>query len=250
MADAFQWTSATPESVRMSSERLRAMREGLAERGTKELLVVREDRIVEEWYAPDFGPQKHHYSASLAKALVGGLSLMLALDDGLLGVDDLACDYVPQWRGDPQKSRITVRHLATHSSGLEDAELSAEERTAGLTAHHMSLPGWKGAFWRREPDPFTIARDPAPVVFEPGSAYAYSNTGMAMLGYVVTAALRDRRSRTSAACSASASCGPSASRTRSGPSATGRPTRWTACRSWPTGAEGSSPPGRRPGWAA
>ncbi len=181
----------------MSSGRLEAMRDGLAQHGTKTLLVLREDRVVQEWYAPDFGPRRRHYSASMAKALVGGLSLMLALDDGLLGVDDLACDYVPQWRADPLKSRITVRHLATHSSGIEDAELSEEERAAAaergqtLTDQHMSLPGWKGAFWRHEPDPFTIARDRAPVVFEPGSAYAYSNPGMGMLAYVVTVALRN-----------------------------------------------------------
>ena len=27
------------------------------------------------------------------------------------------------------------------------------------------LPGWKGAFWRREPDPFSIAVRHAPVLF-------------------------------------------------------------------------------------
>ena len=55
----------------------------------------------------------------------------------------------------------------------------------------MELPGWKGAFWRQEPDPFTLARDQAPVAFEPGSHYAYSNTGIGMLSYAVTAALKD-----------------------------------------------------------
>jgi len=99
-----------------------------------------------------------------------------------VGVDDPACKYIPQWRRDPRKSRITLRHLATHSSGIEDAEAD------GLP--HEQLPGWKGDFWRRRPDPFTIARDKAPVLFEPGSAYAYSNPGMAMLAYAVTAGLR------------------------------------------------------------
>jgi len=92
------------------------------------------------------------------------------------------CDYVPQWKDDSGKSRITIRHLATHSSGIEDAEQH------GLP--HEELPGWKGAFWRRDPNPFVIARDKAPVVFEPGAAYAYSNPGMAMLAYAVTAGLR------------------------------------------------------------
>ncbi|MGH2371026.1 MAG: serine hydrolase domain-containing protein, partial [Chloroflexota bacterium] len=68
-------------------------------------------------------------------------------------------------------------------SGLEDAEEEGRP--------HMELPGWKGRFWRREPDPFTISRDEAPVRFPPGTRYAYSNPGMAMLAYCVTAALRD-----------------------------------------------------------
>ena len=180
----------------MSKVRLDALRDGLATRGTKSLLVIRRDQIVYEWYAPDHGPDKPHYTASLAKALVGGMSLALALNDGLLDVDDSACAYIPAWRDDPLKSQITIRHLATHSSGIEDAELSQADRERALaegrtlTDHHMALPGWKGAFWRKTPDPFSISIHNAPVIFPPGTDYAYSNTGMAALAYAVTAALR------------------------------------------------------------
>jgi len=172
------------------------MRAGLAERATKAILVVRNDRVVCQWYADDHGPDKKHYTASMAKALVGGLSLMLAMDDGLISPDEPACKFIPSWADDPLKSKITVRHLATHTSGIEDAELSRAEREAilaegkSLNDHHMALPGWKGAFWRRDPDPFTVSRDQAPVIFEPGSAFAYSNPGIAMLGWVVTAAIQ------------------------------------------------------------
>ena len=41
------------------------------------------------------------------------------------------------------------------------------------------------------PDPFSIARDKAPVLFLPGSKYDYSNPGMAMLSYAVTASLKE-----------------------------------------------------------
>ncbi|MDA2939181.1 serine hydrolase, partial [Acidobacteria bacterium AH-259-A15] len=49
--------------------------------------------------------------------------------------------------------------------------------------------GWKLAFWKREPDPFTIAINQAPVIFRPGTKYAYSNPGMAALAYAVTTSL-------------------------------------------------------------
>ena len=196
MGDARGWETVAPEDGRMDRRRLDGLRDSLAARGTQSLLVVRHDRILYEWYAPDHGPSHRHYTASLAKALVGGMSLLLALEGGWMDVDDLACTYIPAWRDDPLKSRITIRHLATHSSGIEDAELSPQERADAiargqtLSDHHMSLPGWKGAFWRREPDPFTIAIHKAPVVFEPGTRYAYSNPGMAALAYAVTASMR------------------------------------------------------------
>ncbi|MGB2864787.1 MAG: serine hydrolase [Sedimentisphaerales bacterium] len=178
----FEWQKASPEAEGMSSQKLDAAREVLAEKGTKTFLVIRNDKIVYEWYTPGFGPEKKHYTASMAKALVGGVSLMLALNDGLLSPDDPACKYIPEWKGHPQKSKITIRHLATHSSGIEDAEQDG--------IGHFELPGWKGQFWKQTPDPFTVSRDEAPVIFEPGSQYAYSNPGMALLSYAVTAGLQ------------------------------------------------------------
>jgi len=178
-AQGFQWKEGSPEAQGFSSQALDSALRVLKERGTTKLLVIRNDQVVLEWYAPDHGPARRHYTASLAKALVGGLSLALALSDGRLHVDSPACYYIPSWKSDPRKSKITIRHLATHSSGIEDAEIEGME--------HSELPGWKGAFWKRSPDPFSIARDDAPVLFTPGTDYAYSNPGMAMLAYTVTA---------------------------------------------------------------
>ncbi len=182
MARAFEWRSAEPAERGVDPAKLERLRQGLAARRTTHLLIMRHDRIICEWYAPESGPERPHYTASLAKALVGGMSLLVALHDGLMRLDDRAWRYIPAWRDDPQHSRITVRHLATHSSGIEDANIPG--------VGHFELGGWKEAFWRRQPDPFTLSRDQAPVLFEPGTDYAYSNPGMAMLAYAVTAALQ------------------------------------------------------------
>jgi CubicO group peptidase (beta-lactamase class C family) len=178
----FEWEKVLPETVGMSSQKLDEAKDVLAKKGTKTFLVIKNDKIIYEWYSSDFGPDKKHYTASMAKALVGGVSLMLALNDGRLNADDLACKYIPEWKEHPQKSKITIRHLATHSSGIEDAEQD--------DIGHFELPGWKGQFWKQQPDPFTISRDEAPVIFEPGTQYAYSNPGMAMLSYSVTAGFK------------------------------------------------------------
>ena len=155
---------------------------------TRAFLVIQRGEVVHESYAPGNDPARRQGTASLAKALVAGMSLALAAHDGRVRLDDPAARYIPAWRDDPVKSRITLRHLATHTSGLEDAE---QDRLP-----HDQLSGWKGAFWRRDPDPFSIAIHQTPVIFEPGTRYAYSNTGMAALAYAVTASLRGGDIRT------------------------------------------------------
>jgi CubicO group peptidase (beta-lactamase class C family) len=191
VASIADWPNATPESQHMLSAKLDALRDLLAAKGTNIFLIVRHDKIVYEWYAPGFGTTKRHGTASLAKALVGATSLQIELKDGRILPDDRVSKFVAQWRNDPKKSEITVRQLATHRSGLEDAE-------SGETPHNK-LTGWKGDFWKNlDPpnDPFTISRDLTPVVFSPGKTFpagsddGYSNPGFAMLAYTMTAALK------------------------------------------------------------
>ncbi|HUT74652.1 MAG TPA: serine hydrolase [Armatimonadota bacterium] len=179
---AFTWQTASPESQGMDGAKLDTLRDALAQRRTRALVVIRNDRIVYEWYAPGHGPDRHWHTASLAKQLLGGMSLLVALNDGRIRVDDPAWKYIPAWEADPVKSQITIRHLATHSSGIEDANSPGK-------SHHQ-LEGWKRDFWSATADPFSVALNQAPVVFPPGAGYAYSNPGMAALAYAVTASLR------------------------------------------------------------
>jgi len=179
---ALQWPAAPPASQGFDTGRLEAIRNDAAARQTRALIVARNGKIVLEWYAPGAGPDTRFGTASLAKALVGGIPLLVALGDGRIRPDDAAATYIPRWRDDPRKSRITIRQLATHTSGIADAEQEG--------VPHDQLPGWMGAFWKRRPDPISIALDQAPAVFEPGTANQYSNPGMAALAYAITASLR------------------------------------------------------------
>jgi CubicO group peptidase (beta-lactamase class C family) len=184
-AAAFEWQEASPEDQGMDGARLEQVRKSLADHRTTGLLIIRNDKIVCEWYQQEHGADKQHYTASMAKAVVGGVSLAVAMSDGLITLDDPAAQFVPQWKSDPRKSKITIRHFGSHTSGIEDAEAD--------NLPHEKLIGWKGDFWKRlDPprDAFSISRDAAPVLFEPGEKIQYSNPGMAMLTYCVTAALR------------------------------------------------------------
>jgi CubicO group peptidase (beta-lactamase class C family) len=193
-AQPFDWQTATPESQGMSSTKLADLQTDLTRRKTKALLVIRNDKIVHEWYADGVTVKTKQGTASLAKAIVGGLSFSVAHHDGLIRLDDPAWKYVPQWKDDPVRSKITIRHLGSHTSGIEDSH-NREERAKGIDQGRYT--GWTGEFWRwrngdqRPPrDAFSIARDTAPVLFEPGTQFQYSNPGIAMLSYCVTASLK------------------------------------------------------------
>lgn len=182
----FEWQQATSESRGMSGKKLDALRDELAKRKTRAFLVIRNDKIVYEWYAKGHDAAKTQGTASLAKALVGGLSLGVAVTDGRISLDDQAMKYTPEWKEDPKKSKITIRQLGSHTSGLSDST------TPGVK--HEDQPSWMGDFWKRLPppnDPFTLARDSAPMLFDPGTQFQYSNPGIGMLTYCVTASLKD-----------------------------------------------------------
>jgi CubicO group peptidase (beta-lactamase class C family) len=182
---AWDWPTATPESQGMSGPRLDAIKQRLASKKTRAFLVVRNDCIVYEWYATGVTATTKQGTASLAKALVGGMSLAVALTDGKIALDDPASKFVPQWKDDPGKSKITVRHLGSHTSGLSDSTTE--------NVKHEEQPGWMGDFWKRlDPprDPFTLARDQAPMLAAPGEKIQYSNPGIGMMTYCVTAAIR------------------------------------------------------------
>lgn len=177
------WETATPESQGMDRLKLDTLREDLAERNTRALLIVRNNKVVYEWYGQDSGPTERHGSASLAKGLVGGMALLVALTDGRINLDDPAWRYIPTWKDDPLKSRITIRHLATHSSGLKNDTDDVEAES------HDKDDEWKKRYRSNRSERFSIAISQASVSQTPGSQLAYSNPGFEALAYAVTMSL-------------------------------------------------------------
>src|SRR5262245_19399372 len=113
-AQSFEWQPATPKSQGRSGRKLDALQAELARRKTSAVRVIRNDRIVLEWYAPGHGPKQKHGAASLSKATVAGLALALLVSDGKLQLDTPVSRLVAAWKNDPRKSKITLRHLGSH----------------------------------------------------------------------------------------------------------------------------------------
>ncbi len=102
--------------------------------------------------------------ASLTKVVVTTSLAMMMVDEGRLDLDAPVQSYLPRFAG-PGKERVTVRHLLTHSAGIDWwAPLFRE------------IAGWKAYVERVEG---------MPLVYEPGTETKYSDLGIILLGEIL-----------------------------------------------------------------
>ena len=116
------WAAATPESQGMSAAALDEVEAYAQKHGGVSGCVIRFGTLVKEW-----GPATARADIkSAAKGAIGATVLGLAVDAGLVRLDDRAQKYLPEigtetpgnspeWLGE-----ITLRHLATMTAGFDD----------------------------------------------------------------------------------------------------------------------------------
>ena len=109
--------------------------------------------------------------ASLTKVIGLTTVLMMAVDSGLIALDSPVQRYVPAFAG-RNKSRVTVRMLLAHASGLPDWRPLYKETTT------------RGEAFARA--------DTTPLDTLPGSRYTYSDLGAMVLTQAAETAYRQR----------------------------------------------------------
>ena len=82
------------------------------------LLVMQGGKVLFEDYAQGWNAQRPHLLASGTKSFTG-VAAMIAVQQGLITLDEKASDTLTEWKSDPRKSQITVRQLLNLSSGLQ-----------------------------------------------------------------------------------------------------------------------------------
>lgn len=182
-APRIEWETVEPAEVGLDRAALDSLRAALEARGTRGFLVAREGAIAYEWYAEEFGPNLTWLAAAATKGLIGSLVLGLAIDSVGVDLDHEVSRYIPEWAADSLRSRVRLRHLAFHSSGLEDVDFIGGARG--------ELDGWKARYYENPPERFRFAIDRAPIRFEPGARYEYSGVGYYVLAYALARALAD-----------------------------------------------------------
>jgi CubicO group peptidase (beta-lactamase class C family) len=155
---------ATPEAEGIDPAALARLLKEAEEAHSSALVLLRHGKLVGEWY---FGGKPHRIEAMSATKSVVSLAVGLLLDEGkLASLDEPVATFFPEWRQGP-KSRITVRHLLNHTSGL-----FTHSTTEKIYAS----------------DDFVRYALDARLDAEPGTTFAYNNSATNLLAGVVTAA--------------------------------------------------------------
>jgi CubicO group peptidase (beta-lactamase class C family) len=139
-----EWPTATPESEGLSADGLDALAAYARRYGGGSGCVVRHGRLVKEWGDPTARADVK----SATKGAVGTTLLGLAVDAGLVRLDDIARKHYPALGAERKENaakgwlaRITVRQLATMTAGFDDGRpprLVYEPGTRGMYSNDTS----------------------------------------------------------------------------------------------------------------
>ena len=147
---------------------------------TRAVIVMHNDRIVAERYAPGYGPHTRFLGWSMSKSVTGVL-IGLLVADGRLRLDAPA--PIPLWQrpGDP-RGEITLRQLLQMRSGLANRE-EADPPWQADTVRMLFLDGR---------DDEAAYAESQPLEAEPGRRWAYATPTSVILADAAAHALTDR----------------------------------------------------------
>lgn len=163
----------------ISDAALRAAADYAAVNNSHALVVWRSGKVEAEYY---FGGDEHTTlvnSLSLAKP-VTAIAIGRAIELGYIkSLDQPVADFVSEWRGDPRREKILVRHLLDMRSGfLRQSEVSDASDIMSRSFLH--------------PRHAEIIIREYPVVDEPGTRYEYNNAASDMVPVLIERATARR----------------------------------------------------------
>jgi CubicO group peptidase (beta-lactamase class C family) len=122
-----------------------------------------------EWQIPNT-PDTKFRLGSITKQFTS-MVVMQLVNEGKIKLDEKITTYLPDYRKDTG-DKVTVRNLLTHTSGIPS---------------YTNIPGF---IQNQSRDPYTVADfvkkyTMGDLQFEPGSKYAYDNSGYFLLGAII-----------------------------------------------------------------
>jgi CubicO group peptidase (beta-lactamase class C family) len=116
------------------------------------------------------GPDVAYHIASITKTFTASMIFKL-IEAGKIKLQDPITAYLPDYRKDTG-DRVTIHHLLTHSSGIPS---------------YTNADGFQQRVLQPAPAIATFVHDycSGDLQFEPGSKYAYNNSGFVILGAII-----------------------------------------------------------------
>jgi CubicO group peptidase (beta-lactamase class C family) len=167
------WRAAPPETQGFDSAKLAEGLRAIRDDGTRvhSLMLIRDGHVLLHANFYPYDGSTYHDMASVTKSVMTTL-IGIAIDQGKLALDDPMVSFFPHRtiaNLDERKQRITVRHLAGMTSGLDCDPVTD---TRDLEAM------WASDDWIQ----FSLDR---PVVAEPGTKWAYCGPSIHLLSAIL-----------------------------------------------------------------
>jgi CubicO group peptidase (beta-lactamase class C family) len=167
------WRTATPEAQSFDSEKIAEALLTMQQDNIDihSFMLVRNGYVVVDAYFYPYDGTTLHELASVSKSIMTTL-IGIAVDQGKLSLDDPMLSFFPEYtiaNRDTLKESITVRHLATMSSGLECTAQNDEQTLQEMRESNNWVT-------------FTLDRK---VMYEPGTHFEYCSPAIHLLSPIL-----------------------------------------------------------------
>jgi CubicO group peptidase (beta-lactamase class C family) len=121
-ASPLNWDTLSPSSLNWCPNKIDSLYSYLEQRNTKGFIILKNGKIVLEKYFGTFNEDSLWYWASAGKTLTAFLT-GIAQEQGAIHINDYVTQYLGSgWSSctSPQEDSISIKHLLTMTSGLDD----------------------------------------------------------------------------------------------------------------------------------
>nr|WP_299074320.1 serine hydrolase [uncultured Allomuricauda sp.] len=123
-SQSVEWETISIEELEWDASAEQDLFDLLDEKGTKAFIILKDGKMVLEWYFDDHTQNTSWYWASAGKTLTA-FTVGLAQEDGILDIDNKTSDYLGEgWTDTPleKENLITIWHQLTMTSGMDDVQ--------------------------------------------------------------------------------------------------------------------------------
>jgi CubicO group peptidase (beta-lactamase class C family) len=102
------------------------------------------------------GPPTSRIGWRAARKLFFGAMLAAAVEDGLLKLDEKVVETIVEWKDDPRKSQITIRHLLSLTSGIYGGSTREPSPSYARAVVIADAKFWPGERFQYGPIPYQL----------------------------------------------------------------------------------------------